>query len=60
MSDEADDQGQQGCGRREQQPEPLGTTELEGLVAPFGREEVRHADCFLLCRGPVGDVSLRT
>ena len=40
--DEADDEGEQGGAGREDQPEPLAAAELEGLVAAFGGEQVRH------------------
>ena len=34
---------------REDEPEPLAAVEVEGLVPPFGGEDVGHSACSLLC-----------
>ena len=47
---EADGEGEQGGGGREHQPEPLASSEVEGLIAALRDQDVGHTACsFTIC-----------
>ena len=54
---EADDEGEHRGRRRGEQPEPLGTAEVERLVPPFAGEDMRHALASFLGRFGVCDLA---